>query len=131
MNGDPFINGTAKDGAKLSGKAVSFAPGPITYLNDHSEADAAPTICSPNPALCTKKRTAQPAQTVQLPVGTPGVKTTPKRPRVVFTTDVGPHVTVPGGHYMMIENMAAVDYDAVMERLCDDVCSPAPCYPLM
>ena len=55
--------------------------------------------------------------TALLPAGIPGVKTTLKRPRVVFTTDVGPHVTVPGGHYMMIENMAAVDYDTAIRQI--------------
>jgi hypothetical protein len=106
----------------LSGKAASFAPGPISYLNDRSGVDATPTICSPNPDLCTGKRPASQAKTVQLPIGTPGVKATPTRPRRTFTTDVGPHVTVPGGHYLKIDNMAAADYDTVMKRLCDDVC---------
>jgi hypothetical protein len=31
----------AKNSAKLNGKAVSFAPGPISYLNDRNEAEAA------------------------------------------------------------------------------------------
>lgn len=108
---------------KLSGDATTFMPSgnrraPISFLNQDSTPDIGnekgPTIVtSPTTPFngnfggsINGKAKAKP---VQQPVGTPGEGVSPTGPPVYFTTDVGPGVNAPGGHYIKIDSITAKD----------------------
>ena len=112
---------------KLNGKAVSFSPvpssgpeGPISYLNDGSKATTGPVIVSSTKNAASAIRQNGPGEAVQHPVGTP------KRAKTVFSTDVGPNITVPGGHYMKMESLAAAEAEHTLKTLCEDVSWRSP-----
>ena len=124
-NGDPFnVKSTKADhAAKLSGGAAAFMPGPvkpapISFLNRDSTADDAegPVIVSsdlPPPSKPDKGK----GKAVQQPIGTRGANFSPTRPRAIFTTDVGPDVLVPGGHYIKIANAPVRQIDWTFDCL--------------
>ncbi|KAK5121941.1 hypothetical protein LTR85_004513 [Meristemomyces frigidus] len=97
------------------------APTPIRILNRDSTADEQPTIVtSPTPATTKSKETNGKAATTQQPIGTRNGNITPPRPRVFFTTDVGPHVPFQGGHYIKIENISRGELDGALKALSED-----------
>ena len=127
-NGDPFTHGASENGSKLNGKAVSFNPvlssgpaGPISYLNDGSEATTGPVIVSSTPNSYSATRPNGQGKAVQKPVGTPVEHAKPKRAKTIFSTDVGPNITVPGGHYMKMEHLPTTDVEHTLKKLCEDV----------
>lgn len=100
------------------------APVPIRILNRDSTADEQPTIVtSPTPAVTTSNKTNGKgnAATAQQPIGTRNGNITPPRPRVYFTTDVGPDVPFQGGHYIKIENISKKELENTLNTLSDDV----------
>ena len=123
-NGDPFEKNSTKanHGVKLSGGANSFnpsasKPAPISFLNRNSEADDGPVIVSStfnnaNTGTLDKGK----GKAVQEPIGTRGENFSPTR-RFFFTTDVGPHVVSPGGHYIKIENVDRRELDPTLKIL--------------
>ena len=127
-NGDPFVYGSAKQGPKLNGKAVSFSPvspsgltSPISHLNYKSDADDGPLIVSSDGTSYPANRLNGPGKAVQKPVGTRGEQATPKRAKKIFSTDTGPNIKLPGGHYMKIENLAAADVTRTLKVLGEEV----------
>lgn len=124
----------AKHGAKLSINATAFNPKekatPISYLNRGSSADdidgkpddnkpddSGPLIVSSDvtsKANCSNGKGK--GKAVQEPIGTWGENFSPSR-KVFFTTDVGPGVATPGGHYIKITNIRAADIPELMKPL--------------
>lgn len=134
---DPFAGAGAP--VKLSPGAQAFspngakpAPTPIRMLNRDSTADQQPTIvCSPAPPGAESKAddglaNGKGKASVQQPIGTRDGNISPPRPRVYFTTDVGPKVPFQGGHYVKIENITRADLAGRFKAMDDDVSSPVP-----
>lgn len=127
----------ANNRAKLSAganifkpKTVKQAPTPIRILNHASTADDQPTIVmSPTPA--TTGDGAKSKTGIQQPIGTRTGTKSPPRPRVFFTTDVGPDVEFQGGHYIKIENVLKTELSTgSLTILADDV-SQVPFEPFL
>jgi hypothetical protein len=98
----------ANGGVKLNGDAHSFKPGngngktaPIAWLNRGSEAMTEPLIVGPDAAKTNKMNGAKLTINTQLPIGTRSGNASPVA-RIYFTTDIGPDVKSPGGHYLKI-----------------------------
>lgn len=106
----------------MSFKPVGSKPAPIAYLNRDSVADDAdsPVIVSSSSAADTSANAKHDkgkgkAKATQEPIGTPGAMVSPTRVRAVFTTDVGPNVNPPGGHYILICNCPSKDLVGFLE----------------
>lgn len=100
-------------------KPVKTTPAPISYLNHDSTADEAgiggPVIVSsqivaPTAVMQDKAK----GKASQEPIGTRGANFSPSRPRTFFTTDVGPHVVMPGSHYVKITNIPQEELSKVL-----------------
>ena len=125
----------------LSAAASSFKPGPlrsapIAFLNRDSEVDvkdepkSAPVIVDSNSARSPvgdeAGRDKGKGKAPQQPIGTAGTNS-PTRPRVHFTTDVGPQVNCPGCHYIKIENVSPRDIDICFKELYSEVSNVGKC----
>ena len=117
----------------MSGGATTFKPTvtkqpPISYLNRGSTADDQPVIVSSTKVNtdATVKSDKGNGMEAQQPIGTRGEQFSPSRPRVYFTTDVGPDIISPGGHYMKVDNVMGPDLDATLKVLYDDVSCQSP-----
>lgn len=124
-NGDPFTT-------RLDHRAVHFNPsstsghfGRLSELNGNSEADHGPVIVSSTGPSFSGRHPKGQTKTTQLPVGTPASKSVITRPPVTFSTDVGPGIAVPGGHYMKIDDFPRGEIDGILKKLCEEVCPPS------
>lgn len=55
------------------------------------------------------------AKATQEPIGTRGANFSPTAPRDTFTTDVGPDIIVPGGHYIKVMNIPVSEIGETLE----------------
>ena len=129
--GDPFTKGAkdADEGVKLSVQATSFRPNghrpaPISFLNRNSEADEGPVVVSSSILPSGPKKDKGKGRAVQEPIGTRGENVSPGR--VYYTTDVGPNVVCPGGHYIKIEHVSVKELSQSLEALYGKVSTHAP-----
>jgi len=120
----------AKGSPKLSAGASAFrpetgakGPSPIRVLARNSTADDGPTIVS-SPTLAGGKAKTGGKTASQQPIGTRNGKILPARPRVYFTTDVGPGVNFLGGHYVKLEHVSASQIDSDLKYLSAEVSRP-------
>ncbi|KAK4548448.1 hypothetical protein LTR36_009358 [Oleoguttula mirabilis] len=98
-----------------------LAPTPIRILNRDSTPDEQPTIVTSSMSPATKSDEAKgKTATAQQPIGTRSGNMTPPRPRVFFTTDVGPEVPFLGGHYIKIENISRGELNGTFAALNED-----------
>ena len=103
VNDDPFVAGANENGAQLSGEAKSWTLGPVPAPKSDSDAGSASL------AVGTSK------------LGPEKSNTSPPRPRPTFTTDVGPGVNVPGGHYLKVIFLSVTDLSDTLKPLYEDV----------
>lgn len=133
INGGPSNSRAtqANHSAKLSVNATAFNPKPkatpMSYLNSGSSADDSkpddngPLIVSSDVASKPSHSNGKgKGKAIQEPIGTRGENFSPTR-KVFFTTDVGPGVTTPGGHYIKIVNIRGPEISHLLAPLYSNV----------
>lgn len=124
-SGDPFVNGAPREYSKLNGEAVVFSPGltgpatghagQVSNMIEAEDADDGPVIVSSDGRSFTARR---PAKRL---LDTIGPRAMLPRRSFNFTTDTGPGVDVPGGHYIRIDFQSPSELEKTLKALYERV----------